>query len=78
MFEYNLVEGPHHAGSVMMMNSSNDEDGSEFRYNVIRGNTVASAVMVGALWAFIKMCPRRVVQEHDGSQWSMRSRQRSG
>lgn len=47
-FEYNLIEGPHNAGSVMMMNCANNETGSRFRYNVITGNTVETGLIIGA------------------------------
>jgi len=35
-----------------------------FDYALPFGIVDDSLVMIGALWAFIKLCPRRVVQEH--------------
>ena len=35
-----------------------------FDYALPFGIIDDSLVLVGALWAFIKLCPRRVVQEH--------------
>jgi MYXO-CTERM domain-containing protein len=48
LFEYNLIEGAHTAGSIFLMNAANDESELVIRYNVVLNNSAESGITVAA------------------------------